>query len=673
MHAPSPVYLCVLLLGLPLLALPPRLAAQEAPPAGPDSLRRDSLRRDSLRRVSVPAAPAMTGQLPPLTVEAAAVSAPGASATTTLSRPARLAGPGQSTARLLAMGTSLFVKQHGAGGRAVASARGLGAAQTLVLVDEHRVADPQTGQTDLSLLPSFLVESVRVLRGSQAARYGSGALGGVVQLRTVQPSASLRVEGSSGMGAYGWRTAGGMVAHKGSTWSGLAAGERTWTDGDFPYTAVTGRAAGPQRRQNAGRQQETAFGRLTRRGSRGTTALRLWGLRAERGLPGTANAPAGNAMQHHRQWRAALSHRYALPAGRVKGTVRLQDSFVRYHNPHPEPQFAQADTARTQRGTVTARARLALGSDLLVNAGASIGHDRAALRHGVHRWRYGAFANAAWTLGAVTLHPGLRLDLDRPSGPGRATTALSPRLGAVWTPGPSWLRLKGRVSRAFRTPTFNERYMVPGGVPSLHAETGWSAEGGVALAWHAPGRRLRTELTAFTTRLDHQIVWQPSFLGPGLQLWRPSNVGRVRTQGLEWTARGRWRVGNAVRLNGQLAFTHVSATDRSAPAARSYGRQLPYRPRQRLKARAGASWRGLRLDVASRWVGPRYITADESQSLSPFHVTTARLQLQRSLGPVRVTGALGVRNLFDATYHVVRLYPMPPRHVRARLTVSLRP
>ncbi len=671
MDAPSPAhtYATLLAVSLVLIGLAPgEVAAQ---PVQSDSARADSVVFSTAPPDSLPP---MRVRLPPVTVEAQSLpTSSSPTAATTIDPASATAMRGRTTADLLAARTSLFVKQRGPGGLATASARGLGGSQTLILVDGHRVADPQTGQTDLSLLPSLLIESVRVLRGSHAGRYGSGTLGGVVQLRTLQPTAPLRVEATSGMGAFGWRTMGGIVASAGPQWNGVVATEGTWSDGDFPYQNESLVSAQTRHRQNAHRQHATVFGKMTRRGRQSTSSARLWWNDTERGLPGTANASPSDASQHDRQWRLSIQHRHTLPDGHLRLTVRGQDSFLRYRNPDPNPRFAQDDTSRTQRAALKASANLALTPQLFVSTGTTVGYDRAALRDGVHRWRVGTYVDATWSIGDLTLHPAARLDVDRPSGPGRSTTALSPQLGAVWQPGPSWLYLKGQVGRAFRAPTFNERFFVPGGEPSLRAESGWSAEAGARVQVGSEDRLLRSELTAFTTRLRHQIVWQPSYVGPGLQVWRPSNVGRVHTQGVEWTTTGRWRLGPQSMIDGRMAFTHVAATDRSNPHARSFGRQLPYRPRQRLKARVGVAWHGVRVGLSSRLVGPRYVTADETQSLDPFQVTDARVQVQQSFGPATVTAALRLRNLFDTEYSIVRLHPMPPRHVRTRLTIAFHP
>jgi len=659
----------LLALALTLVGLAP--ADATAQPVHSDSARADTT---VVRGVPPDSLPPMRVRLPGVTVEATSLSGSSSpTAVTTIAPSSATAMRGRTAADLLAARTSLFVKERGPGGLATASARGLGGNQTLILVDGHRVADPQTGQTDLSLLPSLLIESARVLRGSHGGRYGSGTLGGVVQLQTLRPSAPLRVEATSGMGAFGWQTTGGVLSSAGNRWSGVVAAEGTWSDGDFPYRNESLVPARVQRRENADRRHGTVFGKLTRDGDRSTSSATLWWNDVRRGLPGTANASSSDAWQRDRQWRFTLDHRRSLPTGHLNLTARGQDSFLRFRNPDPDPRFVQDDTSRTQRATLKASANLALAPDLVVSSGASVGYDRAALRDGVHRWRVGGYVDATWSLGRLTLHPAVRLDLDRPSGPGRSTTALSPQLGAVWQPGPSWLHLKGQVGRAFRAPTFNERFFVPGGRPSLRAESGWSAEAGAQVEVGTEDRLLQSEVTVFTTRLRQQIVWRPSYVGPGLQVWRPSNIGRVRTRGVEWTATGRWRLGDKTAVNGHMAFAHVAATDRSNPRARAFGHQLPYRPRQRLKARAGLSWRWARVGLSSRLVSPRYVTADEMQSLPPFQVTNARVQVQQTVGPATVTAALRLRNLFDTEYSVVRLYPMPPRHVRARLTIALNP
>ncbi|GLQ99442.1 TonB-dependent receptor [Dyella mobilis] len=65
-----------------------------------------------------------------------------------------------------------------------ASLRGLGAPRTLVLVDGQRYTSDLFGQTDLSTLPSSLIDSVEILQDGASSIYGSDAIAGVINIHT---------------------------------------------------------------------------------------------------------------------------------------------------------------------------------------------------------------------------------------------------------------------------------------------------------------------------------------------------------------------------------------------------------------------------------------------------------------------------------------------------------
>ncbi|WP_333681766.1 TonB-dependent receptor [Dyella sp.] len=65
-----------------------------------------------------------------------------------------------------------------------ASLRGLGAPRTLILVDGQRYTTDIFGQTDLSTIPSSLIDSVDILQDGASSIYGSDAIAGVVNIHT---------------------------------------------------------------------------------------------------------------------------------------------------------------------------------------------------------------------------------------------------------------------------------------------------------------------------------------------------------------------------------------------------------------------------------------------------------------------------------------------------------
>jgi outer membrane receptor protein involved in Fe transport len=69
-------------------------------------------------------------------------------------------------------------------GQANVSLRGIGIAQTLVLIDGKRLMPSDgRGSVDLNVLPPALIESVEVVTGGASAAYGSDAIAGVVNFR----------------------------------------------------------------------------------------------------------------------------------------------------------------------------------------------------------------------------------------------------------------------------------------------------------------------------------------------------------------------------------------------------------------------------------------------------------------------------------------------------------
>ena len=110
----------------------------------------------------------------------------------------------QNVGEAIAHMQSLFVKDYGGlSGIKTATMRGASEGQVLVLQDGFRLNNPQGGWVDFNLLPLLDVESVEVLRGGASAQYGSEAVGGVVQIRTLAPPAQHSPQAEYTLGSYG--------------------------------------------------------------------------------------------------------------------------------------------------------------------------------------------------------------------------------------------------------------------------------------------------------------------------------------------------------------------------------------------------------------------------------------------------------------------------------------
>lgn len=82
---------------------------------------------------------------------------------------------------------------QGAGGRATINLHGLGTNRNLVLLDGRRLpVSDISGNVDVNILPDAIIEGVDAITGGASAVYGSDAMSGVVNFRTVRSLNGVR-------------------------------------------------------------------------------------------------------------------------------------------------------------------------------------------------------------------------------------------------------------------------------------------------------------------------------------------------------------------------------------------------------------------------------------------------------------------------------------------------
>ncbi len=93
--------------------------------------------------------------------------------------------------------------------------RNLGEQRTLVLVNGKRWATSLAGFTDLSTIPSSLIERIDVLKDGASAIYGSDAIAGVVNIILQESFSGAEASGYYGQNQAGDGVPGGLLVHHG--------------------------------------------------------------------------------------------------------------------------------------------------------------------------------------------------------------------------------------------------------------------------------------------------------------------------------------------------------------------------------------------------------------------------------------------------------------------------
>jgi vitamin B12 transporter len=348
------------------------------------------------------------------------------------------------------------------GSSASVAIRGTGSNQTLVLLDGRPLAGAQIGTLDLGALPTAGVERIEVVEGGGATLYGTGAIGGVINIVTSARSRRDTIATLS-TATFGERA---LVVDAPNF-----SFERRIARNDFSYPTFGGDPPGVRDDVD-----------LASTALRGRTATRLgaFGLALDAGIVARHLGVAGptsfitpNARQDdvNADARASLSRSSA----RAVATLDLtgtRDAVV-YRDPVAAESFTGAPLLLLN---VESRVQASLRNVVQNDGGAVVyGVD---LARGVERIDAGdgsppshGFAQTALygqdqfrVSGALRAYAGLRAERDGAQG-----GALAPSLGGTWSFGDGFA-LRANASTAFRAPTALDLYYPGFSNPSLHPE-----------------------------------------------------------------------------------------------------------------------------------------------------------------------------------------------------------
>jgi vitamin B12 transporter len=429
----------------------------------------------------------------------------------------------------------------GPGQQASLFLRGTNSNHTLVLIDGVPVNDASTPAGAFDFGQDLLgdIERIEVVRGPFASLYGSGAIGGAINLVTRRAPADRQATVFGEVAGGSNRTV--------RTNAGIAG-----TIGTFDYLAVAqgfstrgSDASAPRLPGHTGeRDGYRAAAGTIRLGWQAAENLRFEGLlrwRETNYAFDAAGAEDPNATGNDRQWLGVLRAEARLLGGAWTTGLRLTRSEARRRasnapdelDPFP---FTPYSLFRGTRTAIDWGNRIALPdgpgiTQAVLSFGA--GYERQTSRT---RGENVTLTDAG--AGAYSGFLGLEgrlfhlLDLsaalrhEEAEDYGGATTW---RLGAVLPLETLGLRAHGAVGTAFRAPSLEERFGRSAfvvGNPDLREERGLSWEAG--LAWR-PIRQVELSATYFGSRVKDLIVFDfASFPGTS------RNVSRARIDGAEF-------------------------------------------------------------------------------------------------------------------------------------------
>lgn len=542
---------------------------------------------------------------------------------------------GTSLTSLLQYNTVIYFKENGLGMVSSPSFRGTTASQTAVIWNGININSQLNGQTDFNIINTRDFNYVRARAGGGSVIYGSSAIGGSIHLdNELTFGNKLRNELRLDYGSFNTFGANYNLKASSEKLSADVSISRNSSDNDYDYP-------GWDIKNENGQYYNTSVNAAFAYKLNEKNYLKLYSYvyDGERHFSGTLAAQSRSKYDDTNtrnllEWTGY----YNRFTSRVKAAY-LQEQY-RYYENHENENYTfgkvktfigKYDLAYDVSDNIKLNAIIDYtqnsgeGSDI-ISEKRDIGSGSLLMKHQV--------------TSKIRYELGIRKEI---------TNAYeSPLLFSAGTAidAASFYTIKINASRNFRIPTFNDLYWQGTGNPNLKPESSYQAELGNVFHFD----NLTFTITGYYIKLQDMLRWVPSTGG----IWRPENVDKVNTYGLESTLNWKKKIGGGqLEFNGTYAYT-ISREDGKTE-------QLIYVPLHKATATIAYGYKGFSGYYRHLFNGEVFTSSDNTYDLDAFNVSGIGAEYNFKILSGLALGAQ-VNNLWNEEYQNVIMRPMPGRY-----------
>lgn len=558
----------------------------------------------------------------------------------------------QSIHQSLSLNSALYIKNGGPSLLASSSSRGSTAQQTSTVWCGIPIESPLLGQTDLAVIPAFLFDGLAVLYGAQSSLFGSGNIGGSIQLNhTKQLQKGFHAQLLLQLGSFNAKSTGIKLSYGGKKLSTQFKflHQNALNNFEFEWPSI-----GKQYMQHAASEQNAIMYELNYLPNpTHSLAIKTWLQNNQRLIPDIIGATIDNAEQKNQFIRNVLEYKFNQRNYQLQARTAIFNEIYTYSSestPSSKTQFFQLNEAIDQIYSLKQHKFLLSGQYLFVNAfTANYNTDKMYVQPSL--------------LGSIQskwFHQTIETQLNiRKQWYNQNSLPLIPSFG-LNCKLTKWISMNGNIASAFRMPTLNDLYWNPGGNENLKPEQSKSIEMGVLAKQN--GYQLR--LNAYHRICSNQITWIPNATG----IWQAQNIQEVDVKGLEtfWQIEKKWNT-LLVILKGQ--HDYCLALNKSDQNPNTFDKQLLYVPKIKHLLQVGLVYKNWQIEYIHQYIGKRFYTSDNSEALSDYQLGNLFLQNQCDLKQLRgLALQIGIQNCWNQQYQNLLNRPMPGRQYNLTIT-----
>ena len=550
------------------------------------------------------------------------------------------------------LSTSSHIRIRSYGSLATSSIRGAGAAHTQVLWNGISLNSPMTGQYDLSLVPLFFVNSLRIQSGGMNTLYGDAAIGGSIHLNSkLKFNQGNHLEFTNTVGSFGELNLGvKTTVSKAKSAFELALYEQSAKNNfkyDDPYMLGTKKEM--VHAQTHLRAVQAKYSKKL--GSSFTSDFIYFYQESNRDIPPTVSESFSTAYKEETAHRLIFNSRLekekfnlntisSFNSDRLIFADSLKDIYADHlSNTYTFNQDLELLFNPSNRLRLSQNFQHQLIKSEYINA----------VKPYENRYSLGFnYRKELTTHSAILASAKQELVADKWS-------PFTPSIGYVYTGNKSSFDFS--LNRSFRRPSWNDRYWIPGGNPNLLPEDGMMLNISLAHLIEKKALLTKLKLNMYYGRISDWIIWLPENF-----YWTPKNLALVEQKGLEFESDMQFPIGK-----GQFSYTTRASLQCSTnlsertPGDSALGKQLIYVPLVQLNKTIEWSYNSWQLSANYHFESQRFTTEDHSSKLNAYAITSLNIDKTYTCKYGDFDFGFQVKNIFNKSYQLVLGRPMPGR------------
>lgn len=582
-----------------------------------------------------------------------------------------------SLSELLSSQSAIYIKAYGNGNIATSSMRGGNASQTAILWNGFNIQNSMLGQTDLSIVPGNLFESVSLEYGGGSALWGSGALGGSILLQN-KPAfdKGFKTKIQTSIGSFDSKKLSSTIL---LSYKKIVSSTRVYyssAKNNYNYKDTTDKDDPDKQVTHAdytmkGFMQELSFLASAHQ----KVNIRAWYNTANRNLPSYSTFIS---KQNQQDENLRLSADWNYSKRQLNSTIRTAyfNDKLNYND-----SLASIYSKSTMNTFIGESDNMYVYKNHKLNFGINYTQYKSNLydkkptpdsyvqvldadtiiRHELDKTALFAAYQLSLLNGKFNYNLSVRKEFtNRTEIPFTGNTGI--RYQVL-----KWIALKANANRSYRQPTLNDLYWPQSGNPNLKPEDGYEADGGIETKLSKNNLTLLFETTYFNRHTTNWIIWMPGKNG----LWSPRNIAEVYSRGTE-TKTELTYTQQGLRIKLIVNTAYVLSTNQKSlnENDNSVGRQLTYTPRYTGQASLVLSYEKFVFLFNQSYTGYRFTSTDNTSWLYPYYLANAKVSYGYSFGTVDVEFFASINNIFNKNYMAVTGRPMPLRNFEAGVALQ---